>query len=69
MKVLRINQYEMFRYTYINTSSVPENQEATLIFIKYMHDIVLKISFLDTNSQNWSNGSHLKLLQKSLKIQ
>ena len=34
-----------------------------------MHDIVLKISFLDTNSQNWSNGSHLKLLQKSLKIQ
>ena len=54
---------------YINTSSVPENQESTLIFIKYMHDIVLKISFLDTNSQNWSNGSHLKLLQKSLKIQ
>ena len=53
----------------INTSSVPENQESTLIFIKYMHDIVLKISFLDTNSQNWSNGSHLKLLQKSLKIQ
>ena len=54
---------------YINTSLVPENQESTLIFIKYMHDIVLKISFLDTNSQNWSNGSHLKLLQKSLKIQ
>ena len=53
----------------INTSLVPENQESTLIFIKYMHDIVLKISFLDTNSQNWSNGSHLKLLQKSLKIQ
>ena len=53
----------------INTSSVPENQESTLIFIKYMYDIVLKISFLDTNSQNWNNGSHLKLLQKSLKIQ
>ena len=51
-----------------NTSSVPENQESTLIFIKYMHDIVLKISFLDTNSQNWSNGSHLKLWQVIVKI-
>ena len=55
-------------YIYINTSSVPENQEVTLIFIKYMHDIVLKISFLDTNSQNWSNGSHLKLWQVIVKI-
>ena len=51
-----------------NTSSVPENQESTLIFIKYMHDIVLKISFLDMNSQNWSNGSHLKLWQVIVKI-
>ena len=50
----------------INTSLVPENQESTLIFIKYMH--VLKISFLDTNSQNWSNGSHLKLWQVIVKI-
>ena len=33
-----------------------------------MHDIVLKISFLDTNSQNWSNGSHLKLWQVIVKI-
>ena len=41
----------------------------TQIFIKYMHDIVLQISFLDINSQNWITGSHLKLLQKSLKIQ
>ena len=53
---------------HINTSSVPENQEATLIFIKYMHDIVLKISFLDTNSQKWNNGSHLKLWQVIVKI-
>ena len=44
-----------------NTSSVPENQEAAQIFIKYMHDIVLQISFLDTNSQTWNTGSHLKL--------
>ena len=34
-----------------------------------MHDIVLEISFLDINSQNWITGSHLKLLLKSLKIQ
>ena len=41
----------------------------TQIFMKYMHDIVLEISFLDINSQNWITGSHLKLLLKSLKIQ
>ena len=41
----------------------------THIFIKYMHDIVLEISISDINSQNWITGSHLKLLQKSLKIQ
>ena len=34
-----------------------------------MHDIVLEISFLDINSQNWITGSHLKLMLKSLKIQ
>ena len=34
-----------------------------------MHDIVVKISYLDTNSQNWSNGSHLKLWQVIVKIQ
>ena len=34
-----------------------------------IYDIVLQISFLDINSQNWNTGSHLKLLQKSLKIQ
>ena len=34
-----------------------------------MHDIVLEISILDINSQNWITGSCLELLQKSLKIQ
>ena len=53
----------VLNYLHTNTSSVPENQESTLIFIKYMHDIVLKISFLDTNSQNWSNGSHLNTVE------
>ena len=37
------------------------NDILTQIFIKYMHDIVLKISFLDINSQNWNTGGHLKL--------
>ena len=34
-----------------------------------MHDIVLKISFLDINSQNWNSGSHWKLWQEMVKIQ
>ena len=34
-------------------TSLDSNPKATQIFIKYMHDIVLKISFLDINSQNW----------------
>ena len=50
-------------------TSLNSNPKSTQIFIKYMHDIVLEISFLDINSQNWITGSHLKLLQKSLKIQ
>ena len=50
-------------------TSVDSNSKLTQIFIKYMHDIVLEISFLDINSQNWITGSHLKLLPKSLKIQ
>ena len=33
-----------------------------------MHDIVLQISFLDINSQNWITGSCLKLWQVSVKI-
>ena len=45
----------------INISLVLENRRAAMIFIKYMHDIVLKISFLDINSQNWNTGGHLKL--------
>ena len=41
----------------------------SLIFIKYMYDIVLEISFLDINSQNWNTGSCLKLWQVIVKIQ
>ena len=44
------------------------NDLLTQIFIKYMHDIVLKISFLDIHSQNCNTGSHLKLWQESVKI-
>ena len=47
---------------------VSGNQEAAQIFIKFMYDIVLEISFLDINSQNWSNVGHMRLLQKSFKI-
>ena len=50
-------------------TSLDSNPKSTQIFIKYMHDIVLEISFLDINSQNWITGSHLKLMLKSLKIQ
>ena len=52
-----------------NTSLVLENRRAAMIFIKYMHDIVLKISFLDIHSQNWNTGGHLKLWQEIVKIQ
>merc|ERR1739836_63897 len=48
---------------------VSGNQEAAQIFIKYMYDIVLVISFLDINSQNWINVGHMTLCQKSFKIQ
>ena len=34
-----------------------------------MYDIVLEISFLDINSQNWNTGSRLKLWQVIVKIQ
>ena len=34
-----------------------------------MHHIVLKISFLDINSQNWNSGGHCKLWQETVKIQ
>ena len=44
-----------------NTSLVLENRQAAMIFIEYIHDIVLKIAFLDINSQNWNTGCHLKL--------
>ena len=45
------------------------DQEATQIFINYMHDIVLEISFLDLNNSPNLSPSNWKLLQKSLKIQ
>ena len=53
---------------HINTSLVLENCRAAMIFIKYMHDLVLKISFLDINSQNWITGSRLKLWQVIVKL-
>ena len=57
--------------TYLDNREPPLDPKikATQIFIKYVHDIVLEISILDINSQNWITGSHLKLLKKSLKIQ
>ena len=45
------------------------NQEAAQIFINYMYDIVLEISFLDINTGPNLSRSNLKLLQKSVKIQ
>ena len=39
---------------------VSGNQEAAMIFIKYIYDIVLEISFLDINSQNWIDGGHFE---------
>ena len=58
----------MYLQVYIREISVVENQELTQIYIKYMYDIVLKISFLDINSQNWSDVGHMRLRQKSFKI-
>ena len=56
-------------YIFIREGPVSGNQEAAQIFIKYMYDIVLEISFLDINSQNWNTASRLKLLPKSSQIQ
>ena len=53
---------------YIREGPVVDNQEAAQIFIKYKYDMVLEISFLDNNSQNWSNVGHMRLQQKSFKI-
>ena len=39
-------------FTITREGPVSGNQEATQIFIKYMYDLVLEISFLDINSQN-----------------
>ena len=47
-------------YILIREGPVSGNQEAAQTFIKYMYDIVLDISFLDINSQNWNTASHLK---------
>ena len=54
---------------YIRVGPVAGNQQAAQIFIKYMHDIVLEISFLDLNNGPNLSRSNLKLMQKSLKIQ
>ena len=45
---------------FIRETSLNSNPKSTQIFIKYMHDIVLEISFLDINSQNRITGSCLK---------
>ena len=34
-----------------------------------MHDLVLKISFLNINFQNWNSGGHWKLWQEIVKVQ
>ena len=69
-KVMEVDgfMYVSVRCFLSREGSVVENQELTQNFIKYMHDIVLKISFLDVNSQNWNTGSHLKLWQVIVKI-
>ena len=56
-------------YVVNRETSLDSNPKSTQIFIKYMHDIVLEISFLDINSQNCINGSCLKLWQVIVKIQ
>ena len=49
-------------------TSLVTKHKSTQIFIKYIHDIVLQISFLDIYSQNWITGSCLKLWQVIVKI-
>ena len=44
----------------IREGPVTRNQEAAQIFIKDIYDIVLEISFLDINSQNWIDGGHFE---------
>ena len=56
--------YSQVYYIATREGMVSGNQKVTKIFIKYMHEIVLHISFLDINSQNWNSASHLNLLQK-----
>ena len=55
--------YILLDYRCLMTREPPLVTKHTLtqIFIKYMHDIVLQISFLDINSQNWITGSCLNL--------
>ena len=63
--VIAILRYE--GYSCSREGSVVENQELTQIFIKYMHDIVLKISFLDLNNSPNLSPSHWKLWKEMLK--
>ena len=55
-------------YIHIRVGPLVGNQEATQIFIIYMHDIVLEISFLDINDCPNLSPSNWKLLQKSVNI-
>ena len=47
----------------LREGSVVENQELNQIFIKHIHDIVLKFSFVSINFQKWNSGSHWNLWQ------
>ena len=51
---------QIFHTLFIREGPVSGNQEAAMIFIKYIYDIVLEISFLDINSQNWIDGGHFE---------
>ena len=54
---------------YVREPPLVTKHTLTQIFIKYMHDIVLEISILDINSQNWITGSCLKLWWEMAKTQ
>ena len=54
---------------YIREGPVSGNQEAAQIFIKYMYDIVLEISFLDINDCPNLSRSNLKFWKEMLKTQ
>ena len=57
---------------YIRVGPLVGDQEATQIFIIYMHDIVLEISFLDLNDcpnlspSNWKLWKEMPITQKGV---